>query len=102
MSLGLPILLPDGTQIIRGPHISIPDGIEHSVRITEEDVDAWAQKGWVDLRPKNIAIWQERFRKMENSRQRIREYLRVQLGNYINDAMIRYASSDVGTVGYQI
>ena len=38
------------------------------MRITEEDVDGWAQKGWVDLRPQNMALWQERFEKMESSR----------------------------------
>jgi len=72
ISLGLPILLPDGRQIIRGPRISIPERIEPDVRITEKDVDAWAQKGWVDLRPQNMALWQERFEKMERSRQDIR------------------------------
>ena len=72
ISLGLPILLPDGTQIIRGPRIRIPERIEPGVRITEEDVDAWAQRGWVDLRPLNMALWQERFEKMEKSRQDIR------------------------------
>jgi len=68
ISLGLPILLPNGRQIIRGPHIRIPERIEPDVRITEEDVDGWAQKGWVDLRPQNMALWQERFEKMESSR----------------------------------
>jgi hypothetical protein len=72
ISLGLPILLPDGRQIIRGPRISIPERIEPDVRITEEDMDAWAQKGWVDLRPQNMALWLERFEKMEKSRQDIR------------------------------
>ncbi len=71
-SLGLPILLPDGRQIIRGPRISIPERIEPDVKITDEDVDAWAQKGWLDLRPDNMALWQERFEKMERSRQDIR------------------------------
>lgn len=89
VSLGLPILLPDGIQIIRGPRISIPDSIEHSIRMTAEDVDAWAQKGWVDLRPKNMAIWQERFRKMENSRQRIRGHgsAAVTIEGYIYDTI---------------
>src|SRR5438876_5283563 len=68
ISLGLPILLPNGRQIIRGPHIRIPERIEPDVRITEEDVDGWAQKGWVDLRPQNMALWQERFEKMDSSR----------------------------------
>ena len=72
ISLGLPILLPDGKQIIRGPRISIPERIEPGVRVTEADVDAWAQKGWVDLRPQNMVLWQERFEKMERSRQDIR------------------------------
>lgn len=72
VSLGLPILLPDGKQIIRGPHIRIPERLEPGVSITEEDVDAWAQKGWVDLRPGNMAAWQERFEKMESSRLQIR------------------------------
>jgi len=72
ISLGLPILLPDGKQIIRGPRISIPERIEPGVRVTEEDVDAWAQGGWVDLRPLNMALWQQRFEKMEKSRQDIR------------------------------
>jgi hypothetical protein len=71
-SLGLPILLSDGQQIIRGPHISIPERIEPDVKVTAEDVDAWAQKGWVDLRPQNMALWGERFEKMERSRQDIR------------------------------
>ncbi len=72
VSLGLPILLSNGGQIIRGPHIKIPERIEPDVRITEEDVDAWAQKGWVDLRPRNMALWTERFEKMESSRLQIR------------------------------
>ena len=55
-----------------GPRIRIPERIEPGVRVTEEDVDAWAQKGWVDLRPPNMALWQERFEKMEKSRQDIR------------------------------
>jgi hypothetical protein len=72
VSLGLPILLSNGGQIIRGPHIKIPERLEPDVRITEEDVDAWAQKGWVDLRPRNMALWTERFEKMESSRLQIR------------------------------
>jgi hypothetical protein len=87
ISLGLPILLPDGKQIIRGPRISIPERIEPGVRITEEDVDAWAQKGWVDLRTQNMVLWQERFEKMERSRQDIsgRGSAAVTIEGYIYD-----------------
>src|SRR2546421_4478575 len=72
ISLGLPILLPDGTQIIRGPHMSIPERLEPEVPISDEDIDTWAQKGWVDLRPQNMAIWLDRFEKMERSHQWMR------------------------------
>lgn len=71
-SLGLPILQPDGRQLIRGPLIRIPERIEPGVLVTEEAVDVWAQKGWVDLRPCNMALWQQRFEKMEKSRKDIR------------------------------
>ena len=87
VSLGLPILLPDGRQIIRGPLIRIPEKIEPGVRVTEEDVDAWAHKGWVDLRPLNMALWQERFEKMEKSRKDIsgRGSAAVTIEGYIYD-----------------
>jgi hypothetical protein len=69
ISLGLPILVPNGTQIIRGPYIRIPESIESEIVVTNDDIDIWAEKGWVDLRPRNFAVWQKRLQKMENSRQ---------------------------------
>ena len=44
ISIGLPILLPDGESLLRGP-------IMKSVN---------AHSGWVDLTPQNMAKWQER------------------------------------------
>jgi hypothetical protein len=35
--------------------------------VTAENVDAWARKGWVDLRPGNYAGWQKRFQNMQRS-----------------------------------
>jgi hypothetical protein len=63
-SIGVPILAPDGKQLIRGPRINIPESIYHEVDLTQESLDAWAQKGWVDLRPSNCKVWQERFARM--------------------------------------
>lgn len=67
-SIGIPILCPDGQRIYRGPKINIPE-YRGSYRIPfdSEKLDQWAQKGWVDLRPKNFVIWQERFREMISS-----------------------------------
>ena len=67
-SIGLPILLPDGKTIIRGPRINIPENIHHEVAVTDGLIDLWAKKGWVDLRLENIVSWQKRFRQMQRSK----------------------------------
>lgn len=72
-SIGVPILAPDGQTLDRGPFIRIPEVPgENTVALTPENIDTWARKGWVDLRPANFADWQERFRSMAASRERIR------------------------------
>jgi hypothetical protein len=74
VSVGLPILTPDG-QLIRGPYIRIPEvkNRDHVDIGGPEDVDAWAAKGWVDLRPRNMRRWRERFETMGHGAGRIRE-----------------------------
>ncbi|MCB9005534.1 MAG: hypothetical protein H6664_14260 [Ardenticatenaceae bacterium] len=67
VSIGVPILAPDGHTLIRGPRLNIPESIYHEVEIEEGDVDAWAQKGWVDLRAQNFKVWQERFQRMRRT-----------------------------------
>lgn len=48
LSVGLPILLPDGKTVLRGPTVVVPpDGPGSDV----------AARGWVDLRPPNITQW---------------------------------------------
>ncbi|MCB9008480.1 MAG: hypothetical protein H6656_14100 [Ardenticatenaceae bacterium] len=66
-SIGVPILAPDGRSLIRGPRLNIPESIYHEVDLSDESVDAWAQKGWVDLRPSNCKIWQNRFERMRRT-----------------------------------
>jgi hypothetical protein len=46
ISIGLPILLPDGQRLLRGPVIKGQD----------------ADSGWVDLTPANLRRWQERLK----------------------------------------
>jgi hypothetical protein len=66
-SVGLPILVPDGKELIRGPYIRIPEiaGITN-VPVTTENIDKWAAKGWVDLRPRNFAHWRDRLATMSH------------------------------------
>ncbi len=75
-SIGIPILLPDGTRMLRGPRINVPELEGHTTRVenaSPEQFDRWARKGWIDLRPSNIHTWQERFRKMLRGRTTLRE-----------------------------
>lgn len=57
LSIGIPVLLPGGEELLRGPEIKVtPDGDEGT------DVDRWAARGWVDLRPASWVRWAERCR----------------------------------------
>lgn len=72
-SVGLPILTPDGRSLIRGPMVRIPEiPGRNAVEVTPELVDAWATKGWVDLRPKNLDVWRHRFERMRREAQLVR------------------------------
>lgn len=68
ISIGIPLLPPEGNRLIRGPRINVPEYAGQSrLPITEKNIDQWAARGWIDLRPKNIIRWQERFRRMLRS-----------------------------------
>jgi hypothetical protein len=68
-SLGLPILSADGGRLMRGPFIRIPEVAGgRAVAMGTKDRDTWAEKGWIDLRPQNFAVWQERFTAMREAR----------------------------------
>ena len=62
VSIGIPILLPDG-RLLRGPECKIPPVASpaESHQITPTDIEAWARAGWVDLRQANLALWKDRF-----------------------------------------
>lgn len=73
VSVGVPILAPDGVTIWRGPLIRIPERADtNQVQVTSESVDAWAKSGWVDLRPENFVTWRERFERMKRSQDKLR------------------------------
>jgi hypothetical protein len=49
ISIGIPVLVPDGRGLLRGPVIKSPD----------------AEHGWVDLRPENMQRWQHRLQAIQ-------------------------------------
>ncbi len=58
ISIGLPILLPEGNKFIRGPEIKTPARGERGKKpLSEEMIDSWCERGWIDLRVKNMKVW---------------------------------------------
>jgi hypothetical protein len=66
ISIGIPILFPDG-RVLRGPEVKVPASVteKDSYRVTPERLESWIEAGWVDLRPKNMRRWLKRFRSIE-------------------------------------
>lgn len=65
ISIGIPILLPDGASMIRGNEIKIPPFRgENELPIKPKNIELWAHNGWVDLRTKNMKQWKSRFREI--------------------------------------
>jgi len=62
ISIGIPILLPDGKTLLRGQEVKIPPyrGI-NELPITPNAIEEWSHSGWVDLRAKNMEHWKTRF-----------------------------------------
>jgi hypothetical protein len=63
ISIGIPILLPDGKSILRGTAVKIPvfRG-EARLPVNVKSIDHWAHDGWVDLRVKNMEKWRARMK----------------------------------------
>jgi hypothetical protein len=74
ISIGIPVLLPDGRSFLRGPLIKVPE-IKGKLKTAAlrgvEDLDRWAKRGWIDLRPTNMKTWQDRFGRMDAERQEL-------------------------------
>lgn len=66
VSIGIPILMPSGRKLLRGSKIVIPADVpgqpDIKFEISEDKIEKWAHDGWVDLRSKNMARWQTRFK----------------------------------------
>lgn len=61
LSIGIPILLPDGKRILRGSEIKIPTNLADA-QITPEHINQWAYDGWVDLRESSMLEWLNRIK----------------------------------------
>jgi hypothetical protein len=65
LAIGIPVLLPDGGSLLRGSIIKIPAFRgENILNISDENINSWANEGWVDLRESNMVKWQERLNEL--------------------------------------
>ncbi|MDF1612649.1 short-chain dehydrogenase [Stygiobacter electus] len=72
ISIGIPILFPDGKKLLRGNEIKIPPFRgENELDINETSINLWANDGWVDLRVKNMIVWQQRLNAIINEAESI-------------------------------
>ncbi|MBM4157805.1 MAG: short-chain dehydrogenase [Ignavibacteria bacterium] len=63
VSLGLPVLLPNGKEVLRGPSVIIPSENEGDIiNSSRKKIEKWTYDGWLDLRTNNWKIWQNRFK----------------------------------------
>ena len=62
VSIGVPILLPDGKRVFRGPDVKIPAMSKGEVlKMTKQNIEKWTRDCWLDLRESNWKEWKQRF-----------------------------------------
>lgn len=74
VSIGVPVLLPDGKELLRGPMVIIPSKAEgDTINITKEKINKWACDGWFDLRENNWKLWKDRFINIINQTKKLED-----------------------------
>ncbi len=72
ISIGIPILTPDGKSLIRGAEIKIPPFRgENELDVTPKLINLWAHDGWIDLRKENMEAWKNRLQQIVNRAENI-------------------------------
>ncbi len=99
ISIGIPILLPDGKNLLRGNEMKIPPFRgEAELEITPANITSWSKDGWCDLRVENMKQWQQRITDLMKEAESISEFdtssLNVRTKRYWNN----YEKIDIGKV----
>lgn len=99
LSIGIPILMPDGKNLLRGNEIKIPPFRgENELALSNENIDKWAYDGWIDLRENNMVTWIERLKTIIKEAESIKpddtSSMHVRTKKYWND----FEKIDIGKV----
>ena len=99
VSIGVPILFPDGKEYIRGPEVKIPAESEgDEINITKAKIDGWAQDGWLDLRESNWKLWKERFKSIKAQSEMMTESSYSSRFVFNNDYWNNFKDINIGKV----
>ena len=73
ISIGIPILLPDGKTLLKGPVVKVPqDPRTTEFEMNSENLEKWSSTGWVDLRSSNMERWLHRIGELLTEASRVR------------------------------
>jgi len=67
LSVGIPVFMSDGKRLLfaRRPDFMLDKHWERTKwKINNESIEHWAKTEWVDLRPQNMELWQNRFKEI--------------------------------------
>ena len=63
LSIGIPILMPDGKTFLRGAEMKIPVFTgDKEIPLDKTKINRFAYEGWLDLRPSNMSAWLKRIK----------------------------------------
>ncbi len=99
LSIGIAVLLPDGKSYVRGADIKIPVRRgETKLELTEANINAWCNEGWIDLRPSNFEEWKQRLNNiMEHSNTFPKDDTSSRY-NYTNEYWDNFGNIDEGKI----
>jgi hypothetical protein len=85
ISIGIPILMPDGKTLLRADTMKIPvNKGEKELPVSLKNIDVWTHDGWVDLRVSNMKLWKNR----------INEIFRMERNIPKNDTSSRFLNTE--------
>jgi hypothetical protein len=86
ISIGIPILMPDGKTLLRTDTMKIPVNTgEKELPVSEKNINIWTHDGWVDLRASNMKLW----------RNRINEIFRMEMNIPKDDSSSRFLNTEM-------
>ena len=99
LSIGIAILMSDGSNYLRGKDIKIPVRRgEDELEMTPENINQWCYDGWIDLRTNNFEIWKKRIEDIIAHSASIPQNDTSSRYTYTNDFWDKFENIDEGKV----